>query len=83
MRDEYDFTNAIRNPYDADLDAISEAIDTLAILEEHVKYVYKGKRGKKQLINLVSKESGSALQITLTNREYELLKKYIHNEEKK
>ena len=83
MRDDYDLTNAIKNPYNADLDAISEAIDTMAVLEQHIKYVYKGKRGKKHLLLLVSKESGSAVQISLSDQEYSLFEKYTYNQEEK
>ena len=66
--------------FESDINKISEAIDTLSILENHLKYVYKGKSGKKHLLNLISKESGSAVQISLTDQEYKIFEKYTYNE---
>ena len=66
--------------FESDINKISEAIDTLSILENHLKYFYKGKSGKKHLLNLISKESGSAVQISLTDQEYKIFEKYTYNE---
>lgn len=75
--------NIATTPFDDDLGRVSEALDTLEILENHIRYVYKGKSGKKHLLNLISKESGSALQITLTDQEYKILEKYTYSQEEK